>query len=630
MQNASYGEFEHKYFLRDHPELLMKISRKAHSNNANSSSAAQPKKTKSRVVGGGQLNRDASIELRDPLDYIDGDDSQLVRRDPQAIADSIHSFTAESDALLTELLHHRVLANDFERRLRELEYWNQQRHEGSGIVDEELKLSGSLVDGLPSSSSAMEASEGATKPATDGKVDLTTAGAHQNAHDKLEYENQLMKNLVVESINKQAIMHDKMEKVISLLCKVYSSSGIAGSMNSGLKAQLNSIIAPSSGMESSPTAISSASKSNNCSLLLENCPSGAAVAGLGPPFVVGCSEADQASTGAGAGADADAPLGIQIPPSDAAAGPGTALLRQGSISKMSDENFYNLCDFLQLDTPMTNNANNNSNSKSLFDAGEDANGSVIGGQLLSNQPSLPSFAIEPDVVVNPEPHVVGGGALQKRYSSFENSINSNVMSPPLSRQDSINNNSVLSSGGPGKHREKLTFDPHMPSILPRAAKSRSSSINDIDEDSLVVDPGAVGISFEGQGGRDRGRSGSIGSRSSSINAPDDASRGSVHSRDSDESLFPNPKRMRWDPTAILASTPGPAKEIAQEPSEDFHPEKVNKISKSQEVSKIMQILLRWYMSMQILLQWYMSFVCFLVLLLFITIIFILYFIIGYN
>lgn len=546
------------------------------------------------------------MDIRDPLDFINDDNEnqqQLqIRRDPQEIADSIHSFTAESDQLLTELLHHRVLANDFERRLRELEYWHQQRQDAA---TSEGQQSESLKSGNASSSSANVGVDSAMDTGTAGeqallvvgagmdtdtgrnvKTDISTPAGHQLAHEKLEYENQLMKNLVVESINKQAIMHDKMEKVISLLCKVYSSSGLAGTMSSGLKAQLNSIIPPSAAdMESSPTAISSALKTTNCALLLDNCPSGAAVVGsssssdaVGPPLHHVGMDTGSSSIGTAA----NEPLGIQIPANDAQAGPGTALMRQGSISKMSDENFYNLCDFLQLDTPH--------NRTQLVDGGEDASvGTVIGGQLLSSQPSLPSFAMESSTPRGEQ--ITGGGALQKRYSSFENSINRNITSPALSRQDSINNNSVLSAGGPEKHKGKLTFDPHMPSLLPpRLApiKNRTSSINDIDDDSTSDSHSAVGgIGFGSQG---NSRSGSVGSRSSSINAPDDSSvadHGSVHSRDSeDPSQLPVPKRMRWDPslTTILSSTPGSVKDIVEDDavSSDLHPEKVEKIGKSQE------------------------------------------------
>ena len=152
VQDPNNGEFTHQNFLRDHPERLCYIKRKA-----NNRPSIESKKTSTPVI---------TDEILESKFGIKGED-----------------FQQEADSVINDLNEQWKIRNDFERRLQETE--------------EKLR-------GL----SKLEAKQ-----------------------SYLESENLFLKQMVLDSRNKQIHMQAKMERVLKLMYSAYISSG--GALSNG-------------------------------------------------------------------------------------------------------------------------------------------------------------------------------------------------------------------------------------------------------------------------------------------------------------------------------------------------------------------------------------------------------------
>lgn len=146
VQDPNNGEFTHENFLRDHPDRLCLIKRKANNRPQDS--------TKKGIIP------HISNEL-------------LITNFGMKNED----FALEADNVMNELVEQRKIRDEFEKRLLETE--------------DKLK-------------------------------DLSKVEARQSY---LESENLFLKQMVVESRNKQLYMQEKMERVLKLLYSAYISSG---------------------------------------------------------------------------------------------------------------------------------------------------------------------------------------------------------------------------------------------------------------------------------------------------------------------------------------------------------------------------------------------------------------------
>ena len=144
VQDPNNGEFAHQHFLRDFPEKLSLIKRKA-----NAKLFPDPKKM--------DLINDDFLEMKFG---IKGQD-----------------FAQEADVVLNELSHQKQIRDNFEKRLKESE--------------EKLNR-------------------------------MSEIEARQSY---LEGENLFLKRMIIESRNKQNLMQEKMERVLTLMYSAYVSSG---------------------------------------------------------------------------------------------------------------------------------------------------------------------------------------------------------------------------------------------------------------------------------------------------------------------------------------------------------------------------------------------------------------------
>lgn len=411
----------------------------------------------------------------------------------------------ESDALLNELVHHRVLANDFERRLRELESHHQRTLLD---VDEE---------------------------------------EHQNSV-RIAQENALLRNLVVDSMNKQAQMHDKMENVIRILYRLYNENpNVYKSLSNSSNNNMSKFL-----LENGANG-----NINNTNRILDSINSNMNTSDHYQQPI-----GNMASSGSNAVSTVDGGESAMPPP----------LARLKSISNMGDENYNNLVDFLQLDIDGTSggaplsamNSFSDAPSRSNSNFQSNVNGETAsGGGSLSNIPSfyggndndgsIASGGYNPN---NVDYHVVGGGPLSKQYSSFEAAIKNNII-PPFpsatpSRQPSSDygvgsghpsSSSGSSIGGDGLVRRKsLQYDPTMPPLLNIASVPEEDTSSNLRVELLDE------MQHQSQNQNTGDSQPPKNTRSRSITSVDS---GSV---DADGYQVPN-KRTKFNPTSYLLSTP---------------------------------------------------------------------------
>ena len=151
VQDPSHGEFSHEFFRKDRPDLLHNIKRKANYRE-------QKDKSKGRVVyGTGNTTKSRNSSAAPPLES-----SDVLYTD---------TVTAESDALLQELVQQRMVRDDMEKRLKQLESNEDVRDKNQKII---------------------------------------------------QGENLMLKKMVTEARQTQFIMQDKMERMMKCLYNAYS------------------------------------------------------------------------------------------------------------------------------------------------------------------------------------------------------------------------------------------------------------------------------------------------------------------------------------------------------------------------------------------------------------------------
>ena len=224
-QNANSGEFEHQYFIRDRPDLLAKITRKAN----NGAVASKKRSIQQQSQDPQQLDAVPFDDLGADFNFDDVADSgglqaptdpaqmniKRLQNLPADMQDTLkplayfNRFTLQSENLLKEVVQHRVMSNDFERRLRLME----------GSVEPMLGEQGDRDEVSPPS---ITPKEYAVVEPMDGSPQhpMVHSSDVELNHQELEEENQLLRRLVVESTNKQTIMNNKIEKVIEIMCRI--------------------------------------------------------------------------------------------------------------------------------------------------------------------------------------------------------------------------------------------------------------------------------------------------------------------------------------------------------------------------------------------------------------------------
>lgn len=145
VQDPNNGEFTHQHFLRDQPDKIALIKRKA--------------------------NNKVYIDPRRASEYLS--DEVLEAKFGMKGED----FALEADSVINELAQQKLVRDNFEKRLLETE--------------EKLNMLSKL----------------------------------ESRQTYLEGENMFLKQMVIEARQKQAVMQDKMERVVGLLYNAYMSSG---------------------------------------------------------------------------------------------------------------------------------------------------------------------------------------------------------------------------------------------------------------------------------------------------------------------------------------------------------------------------------------------------------------------
>lgn len=198
-------EFEHGSFQYNRPDLLCNITRKT----SNNSIHAHKKRPVYKALE--SANRHDPVPVpksweREEEVYQMPLNVPLVPSPPglqtrfTSVA-TMNMFTAESDLLLKELVHHRVMTNNFEKRLQQLEKQSCNSNSGPGPG------TGPAAP-VASSTSAVESECNPTE------------------FDKLKMENEILRSLINNSLNKQMEMESKMSTVLGVMREIMSFSPI--------------------------------------------------------------------------------------------------------------------------------------------------------------------------------------------------------------------------------------------------------------------------------------------------------------------------------------------------------------------------------------------------------------------
>lgn len=183
MNDPANGEFQHTYFLEGRRDLLPLIKRKAHMKSMGttggaSATGAFPAEPKpSRSQGGSSKKANASA------DYSLSSGPVLALPSLSTLGAQEASLISESDGVLSEFVNHKVLKNDVERRMRQLE------RQSARIAELESKQSVLLS------------------------------------------ENSLLNQVVQDVRKKQLRMQEKMDKIMLMLYSVFTSAPIAKMMS---------------------------------------------------------------------------------------------------------------------------------------------------------------------------------------------------------------------------------------------------------------------------------------------------------------------------------------------------------------------------------------------------------------
>jgi hypothetical protein len=113
VQDPSHGEFQHQYFLKDRPELLIYIKRKA--NNRTAETLKKLSKNNSIVGNPGHMpNSSHNFNEEQQRRVHEGDDEDGQESITNLLPDEL---LMETDTVLTELEQQKLMHNEFERKM---------------------------------------------------------------------------------------------------------------------------------------------------------------------------------------------------------------------------------------------------------------------------------------------------------------------------------------------------------------------------------------------------------------------------------------------------------------------------------------------------------------------------------